>query len=1179
VADSAPVDCAAPAISNVAAQAQNARTVQVTFITTEPALAEVHYGLSCPSLTLSAADEDLHSSHEILLTSLNDATTYYYVVAVTDPAGNSVVDTNGGACYQVATPVRREYHTELFTGDFDLPDRAITFTPNGGPDFYTACSYPTAILPTDPAGGVNLSLDDGGSAQVFLADGQQVRLFGAAYGAFYINANGNITFDSADSDGSETTADHFAYRRIAALFDDLDPLEGGQVSWKQLPDRAVVTWFGIPQDAIGDSNTLQVSMYFDGRIQLAWLGVGARDGLVGLSAGTGVPADFFESDLSATPSCGPRPPTAASQSVVLGKDREINIDLLALDEGEPAPPGALQYVISALPAQELRDAGNDHRIAHGELPYTLSGGGRTVVYAPTNGFMGSDAFAFKARDGGAPPSAGDSNIATVTIQVEQTLNLPFSDTFPITTVNTAKWIVTGEVRILSQDLPEPSSPYSANLNGFPQGRDELRSFIIDLSEEQNVHVSVYHMRGGDLNATESGENLWVEFVDSNGDWQTLAEYPGDGGYEYTFTLDDIALPVAAYHENFRLRVRNRGTASTTNLDDWFIDDVRVYIPNAPVADSASAHVVLNDILPITLSGSDPNGVPLSYVIMALPAHGTLTDPGAGVILQTPYTIPGGARVVHYQRQDNFVGEDPFVFRVNNGSMQSNAATINVVIEPVMTLPLEDAFVSTTFDTNLWALADAPTIDGVGLNIPSQPYAARFNGVPNNADELRSYAFNLAGMSDVHLRYDFQRCGGGDSPESGDDLFFEFQAANDSWQLLSQQLGNGADMTTFQAVDVTLPAGALHGRFRLRIRNTGSASQGDDWFVDNVRVFSTSAPSAGNRVVKVRKSGWATVVLPATDPTQDPLSRVIGSLPTNGSLYDMQASYGPISTADLPYTVAGQATSVLYVPRLGLEGADAFTFRAFDGVYHSNLGVVSIDVTTALPVYEFDMESNPGWTAQGQWAWGIPQGQIGDPTAGYSGSNVYGYNLAGRYANNLPATYLTTSALDLSQVTGVQLQFRRWLRVEDSSFDHAAIEISNNGVNWSTVWNHTTGNLFESAWSLQTYDLSAVADEHAQVYVRWNMGPTDSSGNFGGWNIDDVLILGQVEAAIGDIDRNGQVDLADLRGFGECMAGPFAAPAPAGPATPADCLTAFDLDTDGDVDMADFLRFQALFNAD
>jgi hypothetical protein len=193
--------------------------------------------------------------------------------------------------------------------------------------------------------------------------------------------------------------------------------------------------------------------------------------------------------------------------------------------------------------------------------------------------------------------------------------------------------------------------------------------------------------------------------------------------------------------------------------------------------------------------------------------------------------------------------------------------------------------------------------------------------------------------------------------------------------------------------------------------------------------------------------------------------------------------------------------------------------------------------------------------------------------------VYGYNLAGRYANNLPATYLTTSALDLSQVTGVQLQFRRWLRVEDSSFDHAAIEISNNGVNWSTVWNHTTGNLFESAWSLQTYDLSAVADEHAQVYVRWNMGPTDSSGNFGGWNIDDVLILGQVEAAIGDIDRNGQVDLADLRGFGECMAGPFAAPAPAGPATPADCLTAFDLDTDGDVDMADFLRFQALFNAD
>jgi len=42
-----------------------------------------------------------------------------------------------------------------------------------------------------------------------------------------------------------------------------------------------------------------VEMYFDGRIQLAWLGVATQDALVGLSNGLGLPGGFTETDLSA----------------------------------------------------------------------------------------------------------------------------------------------------------------------------------------------------------------------------------------------------------------------------------------------------------------------------------------------------------------------------------------------------------------------------------------------------------------------------------------------------------------------------------------------------------------------------------------------------------------------------------------------------------------------------------------------------------------------------------------------------------------------------------------------------------------------------------------------------------------------------------------------------------------
>ena len=154
---------------------------------------------------------------------------------------------------------------------------------------------------------------------------------------------------------------------------------------------------------------------------------------------------------------------------------------------------------------------------------------------------------------------------------------------------------------------------------------------------------------------------------------------------------------------------------------------------------------------------------------------------------------------------------------------------------------------------------------------------------------------------------------------------------------------------------------------------------------------------------------------------------------------------------------------------------------------------------------WNMDTNPGWTLQGQWAWGQPAGAGGDPTAGYDGSNVIGYNLAGQYSNNMSAYYATTPAFSTLGKTQVQLSFYRWLGVESDYFDSATINVSRDGSTWTSVWANPTTTITDTAWSLQTFDISAVADNQPQVYLRWGMGPTDISVTYCGWNIDNVTL--------------------------------------------------------------------------
>jgi hypothetical protein len=606
VAATATVDCTPPVISDIHASDVQARTATIAFTADEPARGIVHYGSDCEHLTQTAQGTGYSTTPTVGLSGLQPNTTYYYSVDAEDEAGNLTVDPG---CYYFSTPDIPDFFTELFDGSHpnDLDNVSLLFTPDGSGDFYHGCATPITELPTDPAGGTALSLSDDSYANV--TPGGTIYLYGTPYTNFYVGSNGYITFGSSDSTYTETLSDHFSKPRVAALFDDLDPGQGGTVSWRLLADGVAMTWLNVPEHNGSNQNTFQIELFFDGRIAISYLSIAATDGLAGLSQGLGLSPDYTPSDLSALGSCGPRPPTAVSGAVTTEVGAAVEITLQATDDGLPDPPATLTYTITSLPVHGMLTEPGIGAIT--SAPYTLAADNQVVVYQPVAFYGGSDSFTWKANDGGVPPEGGDSNIATVAITV------------------------------------------------------------------------------------------------------------------------------------------------------------------------------------------------------------------------------GGPQVI----------------------------------------------------------------------------------------------------------------------------------------------------------------------------------------------------------------------------------------------------------------------------------------------------------------YSFDMESDPGWSTQDQWAWGQPTGGGSynhDPTAGHTGTHVYGYNLAGDYPNNMTVKYLTTAALDFTEVTQVQLKFWRWLGVESAQWDHAGMQVSNNGTTWATVWDHTEySSISDAAWSQQSFDISAVADDQPTVYVRWGMGPTDTSVTYPGWNIDDVEFWGVVPVAapsLGDLNCDGAINGYDIDPF-------------------------------------------------
>jgi endonuclease/exonuclease/phosphatase family metal-dependent hydrolase len=239
-------------------------------------------------------------------------------ITVTGAPGTPAVQRS--VLLKVLSPVT-DYLTQQFSNltPFNLANRSVTFTPDGSVNFYRATIATVSAFPVDPTGGTPLPATSVYSFEVSLADGKSLPLFGTNYNRFFIGSAGYITFLGPDTQVAPSPANHFAAPRISGLFFDLDP-RTGTVSYKQTADRVAVTYQNIPQFRQGGSNNFQIEMFFDGRIRLTWLGVGAsapgggvQPPLVGLSPGGGLPAQFTPSAFTNYP---PTPAESAYDAFV-----------------------------------------------------------------------------------------------------------------------------------------------------------------------------------------------------------------------------------------------------------------------------------------------------------------------------------------------------------------------------------------------------------------------------------------------------------------------------------------------------------------------------------------------------------------------------------------------------------------------------------------------------------------------------------------------------------------------------------------------------------------------------------------------------------------------------------------------------------------------------------------------
>jgi predicted outer membrane repeat protein/VCBS repeat-containing protein len=337
-----------------------------------------------------------------------------------------------------------------------------------------------------------------------------------------------------------------------------------------------------------------------------------------------------------------------------GVSREIRVDLIVLPLPDaPVLFPTLDRAVTLEKGQSLALSGTFYDADGDEVAYrvvtqpsmgVLVIDGTSITFVPPAQFAGNVSYAFTATDG-----ALDSATVTVTATVVDPAPVAYSATLPIDQRTSGSWFLQGKD-------PQLDPVEFDILTPFAHGTFNIQNL--------NPNQGVYRR---ELNYTPdtsfSGSDTLTYVVrDPNGNVSEPATI--------TFEVARINLPPVA----------------------------------APVTDSRSG---LSTSVPLTLSGSDPEGATLTYRILSLPASGNLTfaDGSTVVLLDTPFTADLKS-LIYTPSVSPTVGTVGFTYVVNDGEIDSAPAAVSLELVRDLRDPLamdDSAVVYRGFETYLSVL--------------------------------------------------------------------------------------------------------------------------------------------------------------------------------------------------------------------------------------------------------------------------------------------------------------------------------------------------------------------------------------------------------------------------------------------------------------------------------------------
>ncbi len=158
------------------------------------------------------------------------------------------------------------------------------------------------------------------------------------------------------------------------------------------------------------------------------------------------------------------------------------------------------------------------------------------------------------------------------------------------------------------------------------------------------------------------------------------------------------------------------------------------VDDAPVAANGSASGNEDTAITGQASASDVDSPSLTYSVVSGPAHGVLTLQSNGAFSYAPTA--------------NYNGSDSFTFKANDGSLNSNTATVSLTINPVNDPPVTTAdttAASTSGSVSIpvaTLLANDTDVDGDALSIVSVAMGATPHGVVQLSGGVVTYTPNV-----------------------------------------------------------------------------------------------------------------------------------------------------------------------------------------------------------------------------------------------------------------------------------------------------------------------------------------------------------------------------------------------------------------------------------------------------